>query len=78
MEGKIIKVRPGLRLSGWRAAPAVKHARRHGPSARGVAHLAASNPCLSNHQGEARGGLLEVTRKKEDEIARREAEIARR
>jgi len=29
-------------------------------------------------KGEARGGLLEVTRKKEEEIARREAELARR
>jgi hypothetical protein len=29
-------------------------------------------------QGEARGGLLEVTRRKEAEIARREAQLARR
>lgn len=32
-------------------------------------------PCL---QGEARGGLLEATRRKEQEIARREAELAAR
>lgn len=29
-------------------------------------------------QGEARGGLLEVTRKKEEEIARREVQLAKR
>jgi hypothetical protein len=35
-------------------------------------------PARPPAQGEARGGLLEVTRKKEEEVARREAELAKR
>lgn len=44
----------------------------------GTRAAASTRPAPRALQGEARGGLLEVTRRKEEEISKREAQLARR